>query len=346
MHGDILEQEINEQPQALQRFLEAEVDRVEEVIGALHNAFETIVIAARGTSDNAARYAKYLFGAHNRIQVALATPSLFTLYQQAPRMQNALVIGISQSGQSPDIVSVLEEGRRQGQPTLAITNAPESPLAGVAQHVIDLHAGLERSVAATKTYTTSLAAIALLSCALSSDRQAMEQLKTLPVLVSQVLESALALKPGVKRYRTIDQCAVIGRGFNYASAFEVALKIKELCQIVAEPYSSADFLHGPIATIREGFPVVVIAPAGCVLEDMRNLVMRLEALGAELFVISNERDLLEKAHLAVALPSDLPEWLSPMAAVLPGQRFSLDLARARGLDPDQPPGLAKVTETW
>lgn len=255
-------------------------------------------------------------------------------------------MGISQSGRSPDIIAVIEEGRRQGRPTLVVTNEPKSPLAQAADHVINLQAGPERAVAATKTYTTSLAALALVSCALAPDKAMLAQLEKLPALMQQALDSLGPRLARVERYRYMDRCAVLGRGFNYATAFEISLKVKELTRTVAEPYSSADFLHGPVAMVQGGFPVMVVAPTGQVLEDMRALVQRLIQSQAERIIISDDADLLTQAHLALPLPAGTPEWLSPAVAVLPGQLFGLALAQARGLSPDKPEGITKVTETW
>jgi glutamine---fructose-6-phosphate transaminase (isomerizing) len=341
----ILEGEIREQPEAIRRLLVTEREHAARLARDLRDSFEYILIAARGSSDNAARYAQYLFGAHNQLPVALATPSLFTLYRQPPRVKGALVIGISQSGQSPDIVEVIAEGRRQGRPTLAITNDDASPLAQAADQVLNLHAGPERAVAATKTYTTSLAALAMLSCAFSQDASRQEELSAVPEQMQKALDSATRRMGRAERYRYMGQCAVIGRGYNYSTAFEVALKVKELTRIVAEPYSSADFRHGPIAMVQEGFPVIVIAPSGPVFGDAVDLIADLRRRGGELLVISGDPGLLEQAHLPLPIPERLPEWLSPLAAVIPGQLFGLALAQARGLDPDQPSGILKVTET-
>ncbi len=345
MPTSILEQEIFEQPRILQGLLDLETENVGHMAADLRDRFHYVLIAARGTSDNAARYAQYLLGAHNHLQVALATPSLFTMYQKPPRLDGALVIGISQSGQSPDIVSVLAEGRQQGRPTLALTNDPDSPLAKAADHVLPLHAGTERAIAATKTYTTSLAALALFSVLLEEDRNHLAQLKEIPILVQQTLDGLAGAREHVERYRYMDRCAVIGRGFNYSTAFEISLKIKELNRIVAEPYSSADFRHGPIATISRGFPVILVAPSGAVNEDLADMAAALNKLGAERLIISDDDELLSQAHLALPIPHNLPEWLTPLIAVLPGQVFSLELTRAKGLDPDRPEGLTKVTET-
>ncbi len=341
----ILEQEINEQPEAIRRLLDAETAHVQEVVASLRGRFDYVLIAARGTSDNAARYAQYVFGVHNRLPVALATPSLFTLYERPPLLNGALVIGISQSGQSPDIGAVVAEGRRQGRPSIALSNDPASPLAQAAEHVIPIHAGPERAIAATKTYTTSLGALALFSAALAQDDQRVAQLQSLPELMRQALAGLAPMLARAERYRYMGHCVVIGRGYNYATAFEIALKIKELTGTVAEPYSSADFRHGPIAMIGQGFPVLVVAPTDTVAEDIRALVSDLKRLGSELLLISDDETVLGQAQLPLPLPANIPEWLTPLVAVLPGQLFSLALTQAKGLNPDQPAGLKKVTET-
>jgi glucosamine--fructose-6-phosphate aminotransferase (isomerizing) len=346
MSGETLEKEIYEQPSVLEQLLANERRKVEDISDALKGKFEYVLIAARGTSDNAARYAKYLFGIHNRIQVALATPSLYTLYRQPPDLKGAWVIGISQSGESPDIVSVIEEGRRQQRPTLAITNIADSPLAQMADAVICLHAGEECATAATKTYTASLATLALLSCSMQADQHGLEQLLSIPDLVRGILNELKPYTSQVERYQSMEQCSVIGRGYNYATAFEIALKIQELTRTIAEPYSSADFLHGPIAAVQQGNPVIVISPSGFVLEEMKALVLRLVEMKADLLIISDEADLLQNANLPISLPGGIPEWISPMVTVLPGQVLSLALARLKGLDPDYPEGLTKITKTW
>lgn len=346
MSGEILEREIFEQPNVVKRLIEKEQENVTKLANDLKGSFQYVVIAARGTSDNAARYAQYLLGAHNQLPVGLATPSLFTLYGAPPKLDGALVIGISQSGRSPDIVAVVEEAQRQGRPTLAITNDPQSLLARNADHVLELHAEFEKAVAATKTYTASLASLALLSAALAEQDEYFLQLQKLPEFMEQTLSMTNEFLPRVERYRYTEHCAVIGRGFNYSTAFEISLKVKELTRILAEPYSSADFLHGPISMIHRGFPVMVIAPKGAVFDDMRSITVRLSELNSEILMISDEPNLMEYASLPMPLPPGLPEWLTPLVAVLPGQLFSLTLARAKGLDPDNPIGLTKVTETW
>jgi glucosamine--fructose-6-phosphate aminotransferase (isomerizing) len=346
MPSSLLHTEIYEQPAATQRLLDSQTGPVQAMADNLRGRFDGLLIAARGTSDNAARYAQYLFGAYNRLPVALATPSLFTLYDQPPLLKRLLVTGISQSGQSPDIVAVLSEAHRQGQPTLAITNDPHSPLAQAADYIIALQAGPERAVAATKTYTTSLAALALFSIALAEDPARLAELQRMPECMQATLDGLAPLLERVERYRYMDRCAVVGRGFNYATAFEIALKVKELTGVVAESYSSADFRHGPIAIVRNGFPVVVVAPQGIVYGDMAELITSLRQLDAELVLVSNQPDLFKLANLALPIPGGVPEWLTPLLAVIPGQCFALTLTLVKGYDPDRPKGLTKVTETF
>lgn len=346
MTKSMLESEICEQPDVIAQLIENELDNVHRMTGALKGSFKYVLIAARGTSDNAARYAQYLFGAHNRLQVGLATPSLFTLYDSRPDMSEALIIGISQSGQSPDIVSVLTEGRRQGRPTIALTNDTSSPLAKAADHVVALHAAPERSVAATKSYTASLAALALISCCLNENKDLLEDLRRVPSYMRHTLEGLEDSLSHVERYRYMEHCSVIGRGYNYSTAFEVSLKVKELSRIVAEPYSSADFRHGPIATIYRGFPVIIIAPRGAIFLDVKDLLDKLHSLKAETLIISDDSEVLDTAHLPLPITSGLPEWLTPLVAILPGQLFALNLTIQKGLNPDDPEGLTKVTETY
>jgi glucosamine--fructose-6-phosphate aminotransferase (isomerizing) len=342
-----LQDEIHQQPQVLTTLLETEEKNTRRIAADLRaRDVKCVVVAARGTSDNAARYGQYLLGARNRLSVGLATPSLFSVYGEPPRLEGALVVGISQSGQSTDIVSVLEEARRQGAPTLVLTNDPASPLAAQADYLIPLHAGEEQAVAATKTYTAQLAALALLSCTLANDSERLEALRRVPEAVTWVLDRAEDMAAVVERYRYMETCVVLGRGYNYATAFEIALKLKELNYLIAESYSSADFMHGPIAVVGSGFPALVVAPGGKMFETMRRFSLELKSRGAELLVISDEPELLAEAITPLPLPEGVPEWLSPIVAVVPGQLFALHLTLTKGNDPDHPQGLQKVTITY
>jgi glucosamine--fructose-6-phosphate aminotransferase (isomerizing) len=277
--------------------------------------------------------------------VSLATPSLHSVYRTPPRYEGALVLGISQSGKSPDIVSVLTDAREQGAVTAAMTNDPDSDLAVAAEHSLALHAGPERSVAATKTYTAELALVALLSAEMAGDGAMVETLGRIPAAMERTLQMGAGIAAAVERYRYMHACVVIGRGYNYATAFETALKIKELNYLIAEPYSSADFMHGPVALVEEAFPTMVIAPSGAMLEEMRKFAAELHTRGAEIIGVSDDPGLLEVARTPLRLPVRAPEWVSPLLSIIPGQLFAMHLAHARGYDVDRPRGLSKVTET-
>lgn len=339
--------EINEQGNVLENLFKIQMGLIEKIANQIQAKKPPyIFLAARGTSDNAGRYANYVWGAFNRIPVALAAPSLFSIYQQPPQFNGALVVGISQSGVSPDIVSVLEEARKQGAPTLVITNEADSPLAQAAEWVIDIHAGVEAAVAATKTYTSELMAIAMLSAALNQDKSMYAALEQVPGWVRKVLERADNIGRLAERYRFMERCVVLGRGFNYATAFEWSLKLKELTYVVAEPYSSADFQHGPIAIVEQGFPIMAVAPSGKVYESFLTMLGKLRGeRDADLVVISDQLEALELAQTPLPLPTGIPEWLSPIVSIVPAQLFTYALTRAKGYNTENPRSIHKVTET-
>lgn len=346
MPSSYLQSEILEQPESLRRLLDSEHQNIERIAGLIRARNPRYVtLVARGSSDNAARYSQYLFGTLNSLTAGLATPSSFTLYRQPPRMDGSLVIAVSQSGQSPDIISVVEEGRRQGALTLALTNVPGSPLADAAEHNIALHAGQETSVAATKTYTASLLALAMLSCALAGDNARNEALQQTPKWVQAVTERAEETIRLAERYAYIEYCVVASRGYNYATAYESALKLKELTYIIAEPYSSADFQHGPVALVEHGFPVLAIVPEGVVASELIGFFRQLKERGADLIVISALEEALALAQTPLPIPAGIPEWISPLITVIQGQLFALGLTLSKGYDPDHPRGLRKVTKT-
>jgi len=342
-----LHSEIFEQPERLAALLKNQKQTVLEIAKAIKSRnVQYAFLAARGTSDNAGRYANYLWGAHNQLPLALATPSLFTFYQSPPRLQNALVVGVSQSGQSPDIVSVLEEARKQNCLTLAITNIPDSPLAKAADFVLDIQAGAEKAVAATKTYTTELMSIAMLSAALSESNEHWTELASVPEWAQSVLQLDESIAQMAQRYRYMTHCVVLGRGFNYSTAYEWALKLKELTYTIAEPYSSADFQHGPIAMVEGGFPILAVAPKGKVFDSMKEMLTRLRNQhGAELVLISDDVDSLTLAQSPIQLPPQIPEWLTPLVSILPAQLFACHLTTVKGYDTEKPRSITKVTET-
>jgi len=340
-----LESELEEQPAALARLIDRQRANAREIAQVFARPdVRYVLIASRGSSSNAARYAQYLLGRAHRVPVMFATPSLYTIYEQPPRLEGAVVVGISQSGASPDVASVLAEARRQGRPTIAITNVEDSRLAREADSVLALEAGTEQAVAATKTYLNSLGAIALLFAA-SDGPTAESELDLMPERVRTQIELSLAQPPSLDEYAETVGATVVGRGVNYGTAFEIALKIRELSGLVVEAYSPADLMHGPIAAIRPGWPVVVVAPTGPARPSVEDLLMPLRERGARIIAVSDVEAVLRRAQTRLPLVPRVPEWLSPLTAVVPGQVTAMRLARLRGLDVDSPVGLHKVTLT-
>jgi glucosamine--fructose-6-phosphate aminotransferase (isomerizing) len=338
------EREILEQPEVLSRLLLREQERIGELASCVRQRGpRCIILVARGSSDNVARYGQYLLGSITGLPVALATPSLITLYGKELQFAESLVIAISQSGRSPDVVAVVRQAALQGGITVAITNDPGSPLGEAANYCVELHAGEERSIAATKTYTASLMALAILASALNKEAAPFVELQKVPDQVAQVISSGSPAALAAKEFRDMESCAVISRGYNYATAFEVALKLKELAYVLAEPYSSADFWHGPIALVERDFAVIAMVAEGPAASQLVELLRQLREKGGRLVVISPMEEALALAHTALRQPSGVLEWLSPIVFVVPGQLFTLGLTLAKGLDPDHPRGLRKVT---
>jgi glucosamine--fructose-6-phosphate aminotransferase (isomerizing) len=354
-----LRDEILEQPTVAARLLgpgRATIDAIADAIAdrVERRELDTVVIAARGTSDHAAIYAQYLIGARLRLPVALATPSLTSIYGVDLRLDRALVIGLSQSGRSPDIVGTVAAARRQQAPTIAITNDPVSDLALAAEHVIDLGAGEERAVAATKTYTAELLAVALLVVAIesrlggaaSSATAATErELASVPEGIAAALATETEATAVAAHLARHDRLVVVGRGFEYATARELALKLKELARVAADPYSAADFQHGPLALVEAGFPLIAIAPSGPTAADLDGLLERLADLDVDRIVLSDRDDALDRATIGIRLPAILPEWLRPISTIVPGQLLALHLSLGRGIDPENPRWIRKVTLT-
>jgi glucosamine--fructose-6-phosphate aminotransferase (isomerizing) len=339
-------EEIDEQPLLASRML-AESRAAVASIAARVRASKShgLVIAARGSSDHAALYAKYLFGARNHMMVTLAAPSLFTSYGRPPNLEGQCVIGISQSGSSPDVVAVIEEAARQGRLTIAVTNDPESPLAQAAELHLPLGAGPELSVPASKTYVASLLALALVSQALDPDPSFEAALGQVPPALAAALEQDDELDrlvPALLGPRAI----VLGRGFNFSTAEEIALKLTETSYVLARAWSVADFEHGPIAVVEPGFPVVLVDGRGQVSPDMESIGGRLSALGCRVVRLLDGAGDHGDADATVSLDSGLPEELTPLTLTVLGQLLAHRVALARGIDPDRPRALNKVTRTW
>lgn len=346
--------EIHEQPEAIRRALMGTRDQVQTIVSEIAKRdIDMILLVARGSSDHAALYAQYLFQYLNGIPVALATPSIITLYGAQLRLQRALVIGVSQSGEGPDVVGVVAQARAAGALTVGITNQELSALATAAHHALFCAAGPERSVAATKTYTTTCAILAQLAAMLPGGEDLHGPLDHLPELAAEALRSEATVGRLVERYVHARDCVVLGRGFQYSTARETALKLAETCYVVAMPFSTADFRHGPLALVERGLPVIVFAPPGRTLDDTRVLLTWLRAQKADCVVVAEDAQVLEMATTALPLvlpqlPGNRPEvaeLLAPIPYVVYGQFLALHLALHKGLNPDEPRSLTKVTRT-
>ncbi len=338
--------EIKEQPAALERLLKGEsrnIGKIADRIRRLDPAFFSI--AARGSSDNAATFGKYLIECENGLTCSLAAPSVHTVYKKKIDMRRGVVIGVSQSGEGDDINETLRLARDSGAYTIGITNTPGSAMAAVADDVILLRAGLEKGLAATKTYTCQLMAMMMLSASLAGDSALLAVLDGVPDAVNETLAVESRVREITERYRYMERCVIIGRGFNYATVKEAALKLMETSYVVAQPFSTADFMHGPIAMTGAGFPAFVCAPSGRMAAPIRKLCGELRDKQLETVIASSNPATLKLASKAIRMPIDCDELVSPILYIVPFQFFANLLSVARGLDPDNPRFLKKVTKT-
>ncbi|MFN2498446.1 MAG: SIS domain-containing protein [Pyrinomonadaceae bacterium] len=338
-------QEIAEQPAALARTIDAEREKI-AALGKLlkKRDIDLIVLVARGSSDNAALFGRYLLEITTGIPVSLSAPSVHTLYHAKLNLQHALVIGVSQSGEGEDINEVLENARACGAYTLGITNEPSSAMVGFVDETLLMHGGRERSVAATKTFAGQMLLFYMLAEALAETSPAWSY-ATIPDFAARSLEQQPAILELVQRYVFMENCVVVGRGLAYANAYELALKLMETCYVVAERFSSADFLHGPVAMVERHFPVILFAPPGVMLPGVKSLIGRLRELRADSLVITSDLEAAASCTRAIIMPKEIDEFVAPIPYIIPGQLFAALLAEAKGLDPDQPRSLSKITRT-
>ena len=340
-----LSSEIAEQPEVVRRLLEEGWPEARTHGSGIGHATH-LTLAARGSSDNAATYGKYLFESVAGIVTASAAPSLVTRYRAAPSFAGGAVIGISQSGSSPDVAAVVAAARRDGAYTLAITNQTASKLARVAGATFALRCGPERAVAATKTYTASLVTLALLASATAQVRE--RSGLSLAGIVESVREAVASEDDAARIARRIGRSqvlVVLGRGYDYSAALEGALKIKELARIWAEPYSSADFEHGPLTLATRGTPVLMFASRGATMSEAKRMAAALAKGGSRVYAITNDKTLAERVADAVLLRSPVSEALAPIALSVVAQHVAVHVARRHGRDPEKPAGLSKVTRT-
>jgi glucosamine--fructose-6-phosphate aminotransferase (isomerizing) len=339
-----MDREIREAPRVLARFLEESSVAVRRLAARWRRRPPgLVVLVARGSSDNAALYGRYLWEVLLRVPVSLAAPSVVTLYRARPRLRGSWVMALSQSGRSPDVVAFVRAARRAGAFTVAVTNAPGSPLAEAAHEVVPLQAGPERSVAATKTYQAELCALSLFAAEASGHQGLRQAHGSLPDRVAEALAQEGAAAELAGHWQAAGVCVVTGRGYNFATAREAALKLKETASVAAEALSSADFLHGPVALVGPGFPVLLVAAPGQARDHLLHVARLLRRRGADYAVVSSDPRLLRYTRWALAVPGGLPEELTPHVYAVPAYQLSYHLALRKGLDPDRPRGLRKVT---
>lgn len=336
-------EEIGEQPEVLERTITEEREKLVKIGDHLRQKdIDLIVLVARGSSDNASLFGRYLLEVSTGIPVSLAAPSVYTLYNAKMRLKRAVVIGVSQSGEGDDINHVLESAKAAGAYTLGITNEGSSTMAQLADETLLIHAGREKSVAATKTYTGQMLHFYMLASVVGDKR--IDYIR-IPEYTSKALELKQVVEETVQRYIFMENCVVVGRGMNYGNSYELALKLMETCYVVAERFSSADFFHGPLAIIERRFPVLLFSPKGVTAKSNIDLLNRLKALNADSLSITNDADIARLSSRSIHMPAELDEFLSPIPFIVPAQLFAAYLAEAKGLDPDAPRSLEKVTKT-
>jgi glucosamine--fructose-6-phosphate aminotransferase (isomerizing) len=336
MNGDRMRADMAAQPEVLRRLMA----RGRDVVAALDAVDPVgVVIVARGSSDYAAIFARYLLEAVIGRPVALAAPSLLTLYEVKPRLDGWLAIGISQSGRTPEITTVLERYRAAGAHTIAVTNDPASPLAAVADFELALDAGEEGAVPATKTFTAELASVAMIAEALGPVPWETSDLERIPAAVEAVLDDPGPAEGAAAMLGEARELIAVGRGFLMCVALEAALKLREATGVRAEGWSAADFRHGPVTVARGDLPLLAVSASGPAAVDVEELATELAESGTPVLRLADRVD------AELPYQPGLPEPLCVLPASVRAQQLALALALRRGLDPDQPPGLRKITAT-
>jgi glucosamine--fructose-6-phosphate aminotransferase (isomerizing) len=339
-------QEIMQQPKVVENCLSLNQKTLDAITARLkEKAVSNVIIAARGTSDHAGIYGKYIIEIKKGIPVSLAAPSVFTIYEKNVKMADSLVIAISQSGRAADALEVIRSARKQGAPTVAITNFEDSPLAMESEFHLFCGAGEEKSVAATKTFMAQIYLLAQLVAAWSGDESFKKDLAEVPSLLIKTLESAEQVKNIVNSYRFMNECFVLARGTNYAIALEASLKVQETCYVRARGYAISDFHHGPFAMVGEHMPVIVFAPKGESMKDSREMLEKLRKAGADILVISNDSETLAMGDRSISIADNVNDFITPFINAMIAQIFACNLSVTRGLNPDTPRGLSKVTYT-
>ncbi|MGI6776978.1 MAG: SIS domain-containing protein [Acetivibrionales bacterium] len=338
--------EIQEQPQSLERCLRNNISTIKKLVEAIHRKnISSVIMAARGTSGHAALYAKYVTEVLTGIPVALAAPSVTTLYNRQLDCKDSLVIGVSQSGKAADVLEVIKSANNSGAVTVGVTNDPASPLALEAAFHLDCSAGPEKSVAATKTFTTQMLLLAEMSAEWADDKGTLIELAKVPEIMSQTLSNTNSIKEAAERYSFMNECFVIARGINFPIALECALKIQETTYTRAKAFASSEFYHGPIAMVDESIPVIIFAPNGPTIEDSIAMFNKLKENNTNIISVSNNESLLKSAACGLRIPDTENDVISPFINAAIAQTFACNLSLCKGLNPDKPRRLNKVTIT-
>jgi glucosamine--fructose-6-phosphate aminotransferase (isomerizing) len=339
-------EEIMQQPNVLNRCIRANEDVMDALIAEIRQRnIKFVVIAARGTSDNAAVYGKYVFEILTGIPIILAAPSVFTVYNGSLKFENSLVIGVSQSGEALDVSQVLKSGNEKGAITVSITNFPNSPLAKMSHYDLFCDAGLEKSVAATKTFTSQMYLLGNLAAKLANNDDLIKEFSTVSENLLKIFESADDIKKIAERYHFVKEMFVLARGINYCIALETALKVQETTYVGAKAFATSDFHHGPMAMVEKGTPVIIYAPSGPSLIDVQGMISELKNSEADLLVVSDKQEICALGNCSVKLPCSGSDFISPFYNIAVAQMLACSLALEKGLNPDNPRILKKVTLT-
>lgn len=341
-----LEKEIREQPKVLASLKEKNSSVLSALVKEIkEKGINNVYFVARGTSDHACIYAQYLFGIVMGIPCTLGTPSIVTQYGTEIKFNNSLVIGVSQSGRAEDVNAVLASANRQGAMTLAITNYENSLLASTAKYHLFCNAGEEKSIAATKTFTSQMYLLALLCAEWSQNKELIDALEKVPSFVADALDYLPGkIEDVVKNLLDYKEAVVLGRGLSYAIALEGALKILETNKMKVKGYPISDFYHGPVAQLHDGDLAIVLAQSGVMENDSVKMIEKLKTVGANTVVFTNKSELANGAS-SITINDTESEFTIPFIFAIAVQLTALELVLAKGIDPDKSNVIAKITVT-
>lgn len=342
-----MEKEILEQPKVLASLKATNDSTLKNLVSDIKQRdIKLVYFAARGTSDHASIYASYMISTFVGVPTALALPSVVTAYNGKLNLKDALVIGVSQSGKAADVLAVMERAKANGALTVAVTNDLSSPMATYGDYHLYCNAGVEESVAATKTFTSQMYLLALLAAYWSGNQQLIADLDKVPAAVEQELSYVpQEIDKIVQRYRYMENGFVLGRGINLAIAYETMLKLQETNYVKMKGYAVSDFWHGPLAQVDEGTFVILYASEGPVFENCKEMLAKLDSIGAEVILVSDNEEIVANRPLAIKIPKLGSDAVSPFLFAVFAQMFACKLTAVKGRNPDAPRNLNKVTIT-